>query len=227
MNISILGTGIVAQVFAKALLAKGHQVQLGTRDAKASLARTEKGMSGETLSSFLQANPLVKLGSFQESAAFGEIIVNATNGAGSIAALELAQEKNLNDKILIDIANPLDFSKGMPPTLFIVNDNSLGEEIQKRFPKLKVVKTLNTMSCEVMVDPARVRGDHTAFVSGNDASAKAQVTNYLVIWFGWKPTNIIDVGNISTARGTEQLLPLWIRLFGAFQHANFNFHIAK
>ncbi len=131
----------------------------------------------------------------------------------------------MSGKILIDLANSLDFSKGMPPTLAVCNTDSLGEQIQRTFPSVKVVKTLNTMNCKLMVNPALVSGDHDVFVSGNDAQAKEDVKQILKTWFGWK--NIIDLGDITTARGTEQLLPIWIRLMGTLGTPNFNFKIVK
>ena len=137
-----------------------------------------------------------------------------------------AGEGNLRGKVLVDVANPLDFSKGMPPTLTICNTDSLGEQIQRTFPAAKVVKALNTMNCFVMVNPALVPGDHNVFLCGDDADAKTLVTELLVDAFGWKRDNVLDLGGISAARGTEMLLPLWLRLWGALQNPNINFHIA-
>ena len=168
----------------------------------------------------------VKLGSFAEAAAHGEIVVNATAGMASLDALKRAGEPNLNGKILIDIANPLDFSKGMPPSLSVCNTDSLGEQIQRAFPGAKVVKTLNTMNANLMVNPRQLAdGEHHAFVSGNDAQAKVKVTDLLKSWFGWR--NVIDLGDITTARGTEMLLPIWVRLWGALQVPIFNFKIVR
>jgi len=172
-----------------------------------------------------EEHPEVKLATFSEASARGEIIVNATSGSVSLEVLELAGETNLNGKILIDVANPLDFSKGMPPTLSVSNTDSLGEQIQRRFPEAKVVKTLRTMNAYLMVDPAQLaETDHTVFVSGDEAEAKATVTE-LLRSFGW--TEIIDLGDITTARGTEMLLPIWLRLFGALQKPIFNFKIVR
>jgi predicted dinucleotide-binding enzyme len=127
--------------------------------------------------------------------------------------------------VLIDIANPLDFSKGMPPTLSVCNTDSLGEQIQRAFPQVKVVKTLNTMNANLMVNPALLSGDHDVFVSGNDPAAKAQVTNFLKQQFGWK--SVIDLGDITTARGVEMTLPIWLNLFGVLQTPLFNFKIVR
>jgi predicted dinucleotide-binding enzyme len=215
MRVGVLGTGIVGQTLGGEIAEVGHAVMVGTRDVEASLARTEPGMAGSPpFSEWLAQNPEVKAGTFAEAAAHGEVLFNATNGSGSLEALRLAGSANLDGKILVDVSNPLDFSAGMPPTLFVSNSDSLGEQIQNAFPGAKVVKTLNTVTAFVMVDPGRVGdGDHHAFVSGNDPSAKAEVTRVLREWFGWK--DVIDLGDISTARGTEMYLALWIRLFAA------------
>jgi 8-hydroxy-5-deazaflavin:NADPH oxidoreductase len=169
--------------------------------------------------------PAVEFGTFGEAAAYGEMVVNATSGVVSLEVLKMASEENLNGKILIDISNPLDFSQGMPPTLSVSNTDSLGEQIQRRFPEAKVVKTLHTMNAYLMVDPTQLAGaDHTVFVSGDSAEAKEKVTD-LLRRMGW--TDIIDLGDITTARGTEMLLPIWLRLFGALQKPVFNFKIVR
>jgi predicted dinucleotide-binding enzyme len=174
----------------------------------------------------LEQNPGVKLATYAGAAAQAECIINATNGMGSIEALRLAGEANLNGKILMDISNPLDFSRGMPPTLSVCNTDSLGEQIQTAFPGVKVVKTLNTVTASLMVDPRQLAGgEHHIFVSGNDAQTKAQVTQFLSDWFGWK--HIIDLGDITTARGAEMYLPLWLRLWGALGSGMLNIYIVK
>lgn len=226
MNYGILGTGMVGQAISAKLTELGHGVMVGTRDVAETLARTAPdGYGNPAFRVWHQQHPQVKLGTFAEAAAYGEVIVNATNGQATLNALELAGEGNLKRKILIDIANPLDFSQGMPPTLAVCNDDSLAEQIQRTFPDAKVVKTLNTMNAMLMVNPALLAGDHDVFVSGNDAEAKAWVTALLKDGFGWK--SVIDLGDISTARGTEMLLPIWIRLFGVFQTPVFNFKIVR
>lgn len=226
MNIGIIGTGIVGQSIGAKLIEADHDVMYGTRDVAKTLARTEPDAYGNPpFSEWKKQNPKVKLSTFEEAAAHGEIVINATAGAASLAALTLAGNQNLRGKILIDIANPLDFSQGFPPSLSVCNTDSLGEQIQKAFPEARVVKTLNTMNCYVMVNPGSVPGDHNVFLSGNDSDAKAQVSGMLADWFGWKQENIIDLGDITTSRGTEMLLPIWIRLYGAMQNPMFNFHI--
>jgi predicted dinucleotide-binding enzyme len=188
---------------------------------EALLARTEPDeMGNEPFAAWKQGNSRIGLGTFAEAAAAGELVVNATNGAGSLDALRAAGGENLDGKVLIDIANPLDVSGGMPPSLFVSNTDSLGEQIQRAFPTAKVVKSLNTMNAFVMADPSIVAGgEHTVFVSGNDEPAKAQVTE-LLRSFGWG--HIIDLGDITTARGSEMYLPLWIRLWGALGTGTFN-----
>lgn len=215
MKIGVLGTGMVGNTIGSKLIQLGHEVKMGSRTAGNEKAAEWVKKSGSKASQ----------GTFSDAASFGEVVFNCTSGGGSLEALKLAGENNLKDKVLIDIANPLDFSKGMPPTLSISNTDSLGEAIQRAFPDLKVVKTLNTMNCNVMVDPSLVPGESDVFISGNDAAAKAVVTDILKSWFGWR--SVIDLGDITTARGTEQLLPIWIRLWGALQTPNFNFKIVK
>jgi 8-hydroxy-5-deazaflavin:NADPH oxidoreductase len=226
MRYGILGTGVVGKTIAGRLDGIGHEVMVGTRDPEEMMSRTEPDQYGNPpFNAWQQEHPDVRLGAFGEAAAHGEMVVNATAGAVSLEALEMAGEDNLNDKVLIDISNPLDFSRGMPPTLWVSNTDSLGERIQRRFPEAKVVKTLHTMNAYLMVDPAQLSGaDHTVFVCGDDAEAKAKVTE-LLRSFGWQ--DIIDLGDITTARGTEMLMPIWLRLFGAFQKPVFNFKIVR
>lgn len=227
MNIAVLGTGAVGQTIALKLADLGHAVTIGTRSPAETRLRKEPGPNGQPpFSMWLAQNPGIQLGSYQEAANFGEVVINATNGMGSLEALRQAGAANLNGKILIDIANPLDFSHGMPPTLSVSNTDSLGEQIQRAFPQVKVVKTLNTVTASLMVNPALVgNGEHTIFVSGNDALAKAQVCEWLAGWFGWK--DILDLGDITTARGVEMYLPLWLRIWGSTGTGMLNIKVVK
>lgn len=164
-------------------------------------------------------------GTFSEAAASGEIIFNCVAGSAALEVLKLAGAENMKGKILIDLTNPLDFSKGMPPALSICNTNSLGEEIQKIFPGVKVVKTLNTMWCGLMVNPGMIsNADHNVFLSGNDEEAKKLVKELLKS-FGWPEKNIMDLGGIVTARGVEMWLPLWLSIYGARKDGAFNLKI--
>ncbi len=227
MKIGILGTGVVGQTIGEKLMELGQDVVMGTRDVAETLARTDPSPMGlPPFSAWLQEHPSARVTTFADTAQQADIIINATNGLGSLEALNLAGESNLNGKILLDIANALDFSKGMPPTLALSNTDSLGEQIQRAFPQVKVVKTLNTVTASVMVNPRQLAdGEHHMFVSGNDAEAKANVSGLLATWFGWK--HIIDLGDITTARGTEMYFPLWVRLWGALGTPVFNIQIVK
>ena len=227
MKIGILGTGVVGQTIAEKLVQLGHQVMIGTRDKQATLAKTGKDNFGRPpFSEWLKNNSKVQFGTYSEVASFGEILVNATNGLGTMPALEAAGKKNLENKVMIDISNPLDFSKGMPPSLTICNTDSLGELIQRTFPKLKVVKSLNTLTAYLMVNPGLLPEPTNIFLNGNDAEAKSEVKKLLTT-FGWNEKDIIDMGDITTARGTEQILPIWVRLWGTLQTPMFNFKVVK
>ncbi|MFG2466876.1 NADPH-dependent F420 reductase [Streptomyces canus] len=224
MRYAVLGTGIVGRTLAGKLASLGHHVVIGTRDPGATLARTEPdGMGNPPFAQWHADHAQVRLETFEEAAAFGETVVNTTAGERSLDALQAAGASRLSGKVLIDVANPLDFSAGRP-TLDPVSTDSLGERIQRAFPDAKVVKTLNTMNCFVMVEPARVAGEHTVFVSGDDTGAKKAVTALLGS-FGWPEASIIDLGDITTARGAEMLLPIWLHLYGTLGHGDFNFHI--
>ncbi len=227
MKIAVFGTGVVGRNIAQKLGSLGHNVIIGTRDVAKTMASTTGDAFGSPpFGEWHHQNETIQVGSFTQAAAFGELLFNCTLGMASLEVLRQAGSENLNGKILVDVANPLDFSQGMPPTLNPVNTDSLGESIQRAFPELKVVKALNTVNCFVMVNPSLVPGDHNVFICGNDQNAK-ETTVALIKSFGWKGENIIDIGDISNARGTEQLLPLWIRLFIKFQSPIFNFHISR
>ena len=226
MKIAVFGTGIVGQVIANRLAGLGHSLVIGTRDVEQTLTRTSKDAYGNAPFGvwYEQNKKSIRLGTFADAAASSEVIFNCTMGQASIQALQDAGENNLSEKILVDVSNPLDFSNGTPPTLSPGNTDSLGELIQRTFPKLKVVKTLNTMNCFLMVNPSAIAEDHNVFMSGNDMEAKG-VAKDILKSFGWKDSTIIDLGDITGARGTEQLLPIWIRLYGALQNPMFNFRI--
>lgn len=189
MRIGVLGTGMVGTTLAGKLRELGHEVRVGSRD----------GSKGD--------------GTFAEVAAHGELPLNCTTGVASLEALEQAGEDNLRGKVLIDVANPLDFSGGFPPRLSVCNDDSLAEQIQRRFPEARVVKALNTVGAPVMVEPGVVPGEHTIFVAGDDADAKEQVIGLLES-IGWSRERVLDLGGIAASRGVEMYLPLWLSLFG-------------
>jgi 8-hydroxy-5-deazaflavin:NADPH oxidoreductase len=214
MRIGVLGTGVVGRTLASALLRGGHEVRLGSRAAGHEAAVAWAASVGGPASE----------GTFADAAGFGELVINATAGAASLDALEMAGGEQLAGKVLIDVANPLDTSRGMPPTLTVCNDDSLGEQIQRALPDVKVVKALNTVTAAVMVDPSLVAGTHTIFVAGDHAPAKAQVSD-LLQEFGWPAGAILDLGDITAARGMEMYLPLWLRLWGAVGTAVLNVEV--
>ena len=226
MKIAVLGTGTVGRTMAARFAALGHDVAIGTRDPEATLARSEPdAMGNPPFSTWAADHPQVPLVRFAEAAEQAELVINATNGGVSIEVLSQAGADNLAGKVLIDIANPLDFSQGFPPTLFVKDTDSLGEQIQRAFPDVKVVKTLNTMTAALMAEPVLAAdGDHSVFVSGNDEAAKKTVIELLQ---ELGHTDVNDLGDLSTARGTEMLLPIWLRLMGALGTPMFNFKIAR
>jgi predicted dinucleotide-binding enzyme len=215
MRIGILGTGIVGKTLATKLAKLGNDVRMGSRTAGGEKATAWVKESGANSSE----------GTFADAAAHGDIVFNCTSGIASLDALNAAGPQNLGGKTIVDVANPLDFSKGMPPTLSVCNTDSLGEQIQRAFPTANVVKSLNTVTANVMVDPSIVSGAHTMFVSGNDTKAKAEVISILKTGFGWK--EVLDLGDISCARGQEMYMALWLRVYGKLQTPNFNAYIAR
>jgi len=214
VKVGVLGTGDVGRRLGTKLVSLGHEVKMGSRTARNAKAAEWTKANG----------PKASAGTFADAAKFGEVVFNCTAGAVSLEALKQAGGKNLGGKVLVDVANPLDFSKGMPPTLTVCNTDSLGEQIQRAFPEARVVKALNTMGNELMVNPGLVPGEHDTFVCGNDPLAKAKVVEILNA-FGWKSP--IDLEDITAARGLEMMLPLWVRLMVTLKTRNLNFKIAR
>jgi predicted dinucleotide-binding enzyme len=227
MKIAVLGTGIVGRTLAGRLSELGHEVTVGTRDPAATLARTEPDQMGNPPYGRWQAqHAAVQLAPLADAAAEAEVVVNATAGGTSLAALDAAGATNLAGKVLVDVANPLDFSQGMPPILSPSNTDSLGEQIQRAHPQARVVKTLNTMSATVMVDPARLPDSHEVFVAGDDQAAKETVRD-LLRQLGWPDEHIRDLGGIRAARGLEMYLALWLSLFGTLGTSEFNLKLVR
>ncbi len=215
MRFGVFGTGAVGDTLASKLVENGHEVRMGSRGPNNPRGAEWAKRHGERASH----------GTFADAAAFGEMLFNCTAGTASLEALRAAGADPLAGKILIDVANPLDFSHGMPPVLSVCNTDSLAEQIQREFPGTKVVKAFNTMNCMVMVDPAMVAGAHDLFLCGNDAGARQAVAELASREFGWK--SIIDVGDVTGARGMEMLLPFWLRLYMQYGTGAFNFRIAR
>ncbi len=213
MEIAILGTGTVGRTLSEGLARHGHRVTVGTRDPEATRARDEAAFEGVTLRTFADA------------AADAELVILATSGQAALGVIEAAGPSRLAGKVLIDVANPLDFSNGFPPSLSVCNTTSLGEQVQAAAPEAKVVKALNTVAAPVMIDPASVAGgDHTLPICGDDAEAKATVTA-LLAELGWR--DVLDLGPISGARATEAYLLLWTRLYAARQSAAFSIKVVS
>jgi predicted dinucleotide-binding enzyme len=206
---------MVGNAIATKLVKVGHEVKMGSRTAdNAKAAEWVKANGGKA-----------SQGTYADAAAFGELLFNCTAGMGSLAALEAAGKKNLAGKVLVDVSNPLDFSKGMPPTLSVANTDSLGEQIQRAFPDTKVVKALNTMNCNLMVDASLIKGEHDVFMCGNDAGAKGKVAELLKGSFGWK--TVTDLGDLTAARGQEMYVIFWVRIMGALGSPMFNIHVTR
>jgi 8-hydroxy-5-deazaflavin:NADPH oxidoreductase len=216
MKVGVLGTGTVGRTLAGKLVELGHEVTMGSR----------KAGNEDAVAWVQEAGDGAAEGTFADAAAAGELLFNATAGAGSLEALDAAASSNLAGKVLIDVANALDHSQGFPPTLTVCNDDSLGEQIQRAHPDAKVVKALNTITAGLMVDPGLVPGSHNLFICGDDEDAKATVTDLLES-FGWSREDVIDLGGISGARGTEMYLPLWLRLMGVLDGPVFNIKIVR
>lgn len=219
MRIAILGTGTVGQTIGTKLTQLGHEVYMGSREAanpKAVAWANKENLHKDST----QKRAL--FGTFANAAAFGEVVFNCTLGSASLDALRMAGAENLRGKILIDTANPLDYSTDSW-ALTIVGDDSLGEQIQREFPDAFVVKTLNTINCDVMVNPNKLSAGSDIFLSGDSAAAKARVASYMRDWFGWR--SIIDLGDIATSRAVEMYIPLWRSLRKYIKSYDFNIKI--
>jgi predicted dinucleotide-binding enzyme len=216
VRIAVLGTGAVGTAIAGKLVALGHQVAMGSRTADNERASQWAAAAG----------PGAAHATFAGAAETAELVFNCTSGVVSAEVLHAAGAQNLAGKVLVDVSNALDFSAGRPPTLAVCNTTSVGEQLQVAFPDVRVVKTLNTVNNQVMVDPGRLAGPHNLFICGNDASAKSQVLDLLES-FGWPRGAVLDLGDITAARGLEMYLPLWLRLMGAVDGADFNIAVVR
>ncbi|MEU6859159.1 NAD(P)-binding domain-containing protein [Glycomyces sp. NPDC046736] len=217
MKIAVLGTGAVGRALAGRLAALGHDVALGTRDPESTTARGD-------VAAWAAEHPGVPVATFAEAATGAELLINATSGEHSIAALEAAGEANLAGKVVLDAANHMSFANGYPEVGHNETE-SLAERLQRAFPQARVVKSLNTMNSDVMVEPRKVAGgDHTVFVSGDDPEAKRAVTALLT---EMGHTDVLDLGGIESARGAELALGFWLRVASGVGHFAFNFKIAR
>jgi 8-hydroxy-5-deazaflavin:NADPH oxidoreductase len=214
MKIGVFGTGMVGNAIATKLVQVGHDVRMGSRTAG----------NDKAVGWVKSAGARASEGTFADAAAFGELLFNCTSGGVSLAALEAAGAANLKGKVLIDVSNPLARTpQGM--TLSVCNTDSVAEQLQRAFPELKVVKALNTLTAPLMVNPSLLPGEHDVFMCGNDDGAKARVSQLLKESFGWK--NVVDLGDLSAARGQEMYVILWVRMFGALKSPMFNIHVVR
>ena len=227
MKIAVLGTGMVGRALAGRLAELGNDVVIGTRSPQQTLARTDSDAKGiEPYANWQQDNPDVRLVPFPQAGASAELIVNATDGAVSLAALEAVGAENLAGKVVLDLALPLVYREGALPQLEYAHTDSLGERIQRAFPEARVVKSLSTLGKDLMIDPARLPGEHNLFVSGDDAAAK-DLVKALLGDFGWPPDRIIDLGDIRTARSVEMYAQLLFNLFAVFGDFDFNIAVVR
>lgn len=207
----MVGTGPVGRTLAAGFASRGHDVVVGTRDPGTTFAREDWDLD-------------LPLRSYREVAEGADVVVNATNGQASLAALAEVGADALAGRVLLDVANPLDFSAGFPPTLTVKDTDSLAEQIQRAFTAARVVKSLNTVNCNVMVDPSRVRGETTMFVAGEDAEARALVAG-LLAELGWR--DVLEFDELAAARGMEMWLALWTRLVGLLGTVDFNLRLVR
>lgn len=219
MQIAVLGTGMVGQSLAGGLSALGHGVTIGTRDPLAALARTDPGGVG----AWRTGHPDVAVETFAEAARDADLVINALSGDASVTGVGSAAIAD--GTVLLDVANPLDSSGGMPPRLFVANTDSLAEQLQRTFPGLRVVKSLNTMTAALMVDPHQLAdGNFSTFVCGDDPDAKALV-NGLLLTLGHR--DVIDLGDITAARGMEAMMLIWLRLWPVVGGPMFTYRIVR
>ena len=213
MKIGILGTGMVGEALGTKLVQLGHEVKMGSRAANNESATRWAAKNGGRASQ----------GTFADAGGLGEMAFLCLKGDVELDVVRAVGD-GLKGRIVVDVSNPLDFSKGMPPTLLFCNTTSLGEEVQKALPSAKVVKTLNIVNCEVMIDPGKSGDQPTMLICGNDTAAKSKVVELLKN-FGWR--DVLDLGDITKSRGTEMLLPLWLNLMGTLGHVHFGFKIVR
>jgi len=210
MKVGILGSGVVGQALGRGFASRGNEVMIGSRTPESDKLKTWMEKTGKMAST----------GTFAQAAAYGSTLVLATLGSAAEEAIDLAGLPNFRGKLVIDATNPLDFSKGMPPGLFVGTTDSLGERIQRRLPEAKVVKCFNIVGNSQMVDPTYEGVE--MMICGNDKTAKEEVTRILKE-FGWK--GVIDVGGIEGARWLEALVPLWVRVGIALNNWNNVFRV--
>jgi hypothetical protein len=226
MKIGILGTGDVGKSLGAALIRRGHEVVLGTRDVRRKMEEKPTEDAPQPFHEWLSKNKKIRLAPFAEAAAHGEIVMNAVAGHASLEVLAKVKPSDLKEKILIDITNALGPWGEGPIELFVVNNDSLAERIQRAHPNVRLVKALNTVTAHIMVNPAGLAsGDHDVFVAGNDPEARERVARFLREEFGWK--TVIDLGDLTAARGLEMMIMVWLKIWAALGTSDFNYRIVR
>lgn len=221
MTLAVIGTGMVGRTLAQGWSEAGHEVLIGTRDPDATAARD---IGGGTFAEWLVEVPAVRLVPAATAVATADVVVNATEGLASVAAMTAAGLADRDGVVLIDVANALDFSAGFPPSIPVARDDSLAEQLQRAFPRAHVVKTLNTVNAGVMVDPAGLAQPTTMFLCGDDSTAKSTARGLLTD-LGWR--DVLDLGDLTAARALESYLPLWLRIMQAVDSAQFNIAVVR
>ena len=211
MKIGVLGTGEVGRTLATGFFSAGHEVMMA--------GRTE-----EKARAWANEHNGAQAGTYTEAAGFGELVVLSVNGAVAVDVLMLVSGE-VGGKVVIDTTNPLSFPEDKPMELLVANTDSIAEQLQQAVSAARVVKALNMMNSRVMVNPERLAGDHVACIAGNDREAREVVRSLLETAFGWK--TILDLGDITAARGMESWMHLWLKLWGALGTAQFNIGIVR
>jgi predicted dinucleotide-binding enzyme len=212
MNIGILGSGEVGQKLGGGFIELGHHVKIGTRDPNQEKIKEWIKKSGDSASA----------GTFSQAASYGQLIVVATSWNGTLEAIRMCDPKDLVDKTVIDVTNPLDFSAEGLPKLAVGYTDSAGEIIQRLLPEANVVKAFNTVGNPHMVHPEFPNGPPTMFICGNNDNAKKTVINEFLTKFGWES---IDIGGIEGSRLLEPMAMLWITHYFQTNNGNHAFKL--
>jgi predicted dinucleotide-binding enzyme len=191
-SIAVLGSGRVGQALAPKLAAAGHEVTVGSRDPDASSDNFK--------------DSAVRLASVKDAVASSDVVINATPGESSLERMKALREE-LTDKVLIDVSNATVRGPSGAPGGLVYPNGSLAEELHQALPETKVVKTLNSVLSPVMTNPGALSSPATVFISGDYESAK-NTTRQLLNDLGWPDEQVLDLGDIQTARGTEALILL-------------------
>lgn len=214
MKVGILGSGDVARSLTKGFLATGHEVRLGTRSGQK-----------EELAMWIATEKIrATQHTFAVVAEWGEIIVLATHGLSGESVVHSSGAAHFRGKVVIDATNPLVMSPNAPPSLGVSGADSAGERFQRWLPDAHVVKAFNTIGNTLFFHPKLPGGPPDMFICGNDAAAKATVTQILHS-FGW--SSVVDIGGIEGARELESLCILWVKSALALGNWSMGFRLLR